>query len=155
MADLEIIDVHNHVYPTAELGRRNQEVLGAKAEREGTVEELLGLMKTVGISHAVMLLYISVGRMYERRLSELPAEPSERAKADKELREMLTGRIVRFNDWGIETSRQHPELLSFVGVDPAIMSREAVINELEDKLQKGARGVKINPGNMGMYLNDP
>jgi predicted TIM-barrel fold metal-dependent hydrolase len=156
MADLEIIDVHNHVYQTEELGRRNQEVLGVEAPaHRGTVDELLQLMQAAGISQSVVLLYISAGRMYERRAQDLPKDRKARDQAIHELREMLTGRIVRFNSWGLETWKKHPQLLPFIGVDPVIMSREAVVNELEDKHRRGARGVKINPGNMGIYLNDP
>lgn len=155
MTELQIIDMHNHVYATAELGRRNQEVLGKQATRDGTVEELLELDQRAGISHAAMMLFLSAGRMYERRALDLPPGGKERAKATRELKEMLTQRITRYNDWGVQVAAEHSQLLPFVGVDPVIMGREALINELEDKLGKGAKGVKIHPGNIGIYLNDP
>jgi predicted TIM-barrel fold metal-dependent hydrolase len=156
MSDVEIIDVHNHVYPTADLGRRNQEALGLEQPlRDGTVEEMLRLNDEAGITHAALILYLSAGRMFERRAANLPPEPVERELATAELKETLTQRMIRYNAWGVAAAKDNPRLLPFVGVDPVIMGRQALIDELEDKFAKGAKGVKIHPGNIGVYLNDP
>ena len=156
MADLEIIDAHAHIFQNADIGIRYQQALGRRQpERNGTAEEMLGFMKKLGISKTVMLLYTPTTEMYERRVPDLPKDGAERAKAIKELREQMVGRVIRYNEWGVETAKQHPEFLPFVGIDPVFMSRETLVSELEDKLKKGAKGVKIVPITLRIYLNDP
>lgn len=156
MADLEVIDVHAHIHQTADIGIRQQEAIGHRnPERNATAEEMLGFMKQLGISHTVMLLNTPTTQMYEQRVPELPADRREREKAAKELREMIVGRVIRYNEWGIETAKKYPQFLPFVGIDPNLMSREVLVNELEEKRKRGAKGVKIVPSTLRFYLNEP
>ena len=156
MADLEIIDIHAHIFQTADIGTRYQQALGRRnPERNGTVEEMQGFMKRLGISHTAMLLYSPTTEMFDRRVPDFPREPRERAEAIKNLREEMVGRAIRYNEWGVQQAKAHPEFLPFVWPDPVFMTREAMINELEDKLKKGAKGVKTVPNSLRIYVNDP
>ena len=159
MPDLEIIDCHAHVYQSADIGIREQQAMrgggGGPPERNGTVEEVLGIMKDTGVSKTVMLCYLPTPVMFDRGTRQLPDDPRERATAIKELRERIASRVVRYNEWACETAKEHPELLPFVSPDPFIMDKEFMMNELEDKRAQGAKGVKIVPQVMGIYLSDP
>jgi predicted TIM-barrel fold metal-dependent hydrolase len=157
LANLEIIDGHAHIFQNAETGIRYQTAMGRRQhpERDGTVEEVLATMNALGVSRTVMLLYLPTNDMFDRRIADLPKDPRERAEATKALREELAGRVIRYNEWGVETGKQHPELLPFVGADPIFMTRDGLVNELEDKLKKGAKGVKLVPMALHIYLNDP
>ena len=156
MPDLEVIDAHAHIFQSADVGIRYQEAIGHKdPERNATVEEMLGFMKQLGIRHTVMLLNTPTTQMYERRLPDLPVIRKERDVAIKELREQMVGMVIRYNEWGVEEAKKHPQFLPFVGIDPNLMSREALVNELEDKRKKRAKGVKIVPNTLRLYLNNP
>src|SRR5262245_36427971 len=115
--DFEVIDCHAHIFQNAETGIRYQTSMGRREqpERNGTVEEVLGLMKSLGISRTIMLLYLPATDMFDRRIADLPKEPRERAEATRALREEIAGRVSRYNQWGVETGQEHPEILPFVG----------------------------------------
>ncbi|HEY7268347.1 MAG TPA: amidohydrolase family protein [Dehalococcoidia bacterium] len=157
MPDFDVIDCHAHIFQNAETGIRYQTSMGRRdqPERNGTVEEVLGFMKSLGISQTIMLLYLPATDMFDRRVADLPKEPRERAEATRALREDIGGRVSRYNQWGVETGQKHPEILPFVGADPMFFTRDGLVEELEDKHKKGAKGVKIVPMAMRIYLNDP
>ena len=112
-------------------------------------------MAETGVSKSVMLCYVPTTVMFERGSRQLPEDPKERPGAIRDLRERIAGRVVRYNEWACETGKEHPNLLPFVGPDPFIMDKDFMVNELEDKLKKGAKGVKIVPQVLGIYLSDP
>jgi predicted TIM-barrel fold metal-dependent hydrolase len=159
LSDLEIIDCHTHVYQSADIGIREQQAMrggaGESPERNGTAEEILRIMAETGVSKSVMLCYVPTTVMFQRGSQQLPGDPKERPGAIRDLRERIAGRVVRYNEWACETGKEHPDLLPFVGPDPFIMDRDFMVNELEDKLTKGAKGVKIVPQVLGIYLSDP
>ena len=156
MAIEEIIDVHTHTFKTAEMGLRWQRALGnANPPRAGTIEELLEIMRKANIVKTVMLMYTPSQFMYEARANSLPTAEPERSKADAELKAQIIGRVIENNQWGTEVTKNYPNVLSFLGVDPVFMSREELVKEIADKVGKGAKGVKIVPINLHMYGNDP
>ncbi len=160
MADLEIIDVHTHTFPSVEAGVRYQRGTGG-ADREivrnGTIDELQGLMKEAGISRAVMLNFTPTRYLWEGRMAktELPANPVERQKIEREAQLVMAGRMVDHNEWQIEVSQQHPELMNFAGLDPVFMDETALIAEIDDKVSRGAKGVKIVLRALAIYADDP
>ncbi|MBI2165686.1 MAG: amidohydrolase [Chloroflexi bacterium] len=156
MATQGIIEVHTHTFRTADMGLRWQRALGnASPPRAGTVEELLKIMGQANIVQAVMLMYTPTQFMYEARVKDIPAKEPERSKADAALKAQVIARMVENNEWACQVTRQHPNLVSFLGVDPVFMTREEMAKEIDDKVKKGAKGVKIVPINLRMYGSDP
>lgn len=160
MADLEIIDVHTHTFPSIDTGVRYQRGTGraeGEIERYGTIDELQGLMKAAGISRAVMLNFTPTRYLYEGRMArtELPADPVERQRIERDVQITMAQRMIDNNEWQIEVSQQHPELLNFAGLDPVFMDEQMLIGEIEDKVSRGASGVKIVLRALAIYADDP
>lgn len=159
MADLEIIDVHDHTFASADRGATYQRGTGRAAReivRYGTIEELQGLMKEAGISRSIMLMYTPTRYMYEARIrqQQLPADPAERRAIEQEVRTMMAQRMIENNEWGIKVSQQHPEFVTFAGLDPVYMDEKTLVGEIEDKVKRGAKGVKIVLRALAIYPDD-
>lgn len=157
MPDFDIIDIHTHVFSTPERGIEWQHLVGMKSTyRAGIASELLGLMGKAGISHSIMLMYTPTRLMYEAHIKEnpLPSSPKERERAELELKSMMAQRMIENNEWACQESKKHPELIPFVGLDPVYMDEKALLNEIDDKLTKGAKGVKIVPRALAIYPTD-
>lgn len=160
MPELEIIDAHVHTFPNADFGIRYQRGTGG-ADREivrvGTIEELQGLMKEAGIFRSIMLNFTPTRYLHEGRMAkmELPADPAELQKVERESQLVMAQRMVDHNDWQLEVTQQHPEFINFAGLDPVFMDEEHLIAEIEDKVKRGAKGVKIVLRALAIYADDP
>jgi predicted TIM-barrel fold metal-dependent hydrolase len=159
MPDFEIIDVHTHTFASAERGIRWQKGItpDREVERAGTTDELLDCMKRGGISRSVMLMYTPTRFMYEaqiKRVSPLPDDPAKREAVERETKDLMVERMIMNNEWACEEIKKSPQLMAFAGVDPVYMSEEALIAEIEDKVAKGCKGVKIVPLALAIYGND-
>lgn len=160
MADFDIIDCHVHTFPSADRGMTYQRGTGRSAEaikRYGTIPELLGLMKENGISKSIMLMYTPTRYMYESRVKgqEMPSNEKERAHVEAEIQTMMAQRMIANNEWAIEVGEQHPELVSFAGLDPVYMDEAVLLGEIDDKIKRGAKGVKIVLRALAIYADDP
>ena len=141
-----IVDCHAHTYPSRELGLASQ---GGKSMcgNDGTIPELLGIMKEAGISRAVMVNMTPVGAMREASIAKLPPGLSDADKEERirEIDRKLAGRIERRNLWTTDIARDNPVLVPFIGLDP-IMGVDLIRKEVLDKVQDhGAKGIKIVP----------
>ena len=160
MADLEIIDAHTHTFASVDNGIRYQRGTGG-ADREivryGTIDELQGLMKEAGISRAIMLNFTPTRYLYEGRMAktELPEDPAARQKIERDAQIVMAKRMIEHNEWQIEVSQQHPEFINFAGLDPVFMDEQMLIGEIEDKVSRGAKGVKIVLRALAIYADDP
>ena len=134
MADIEVIDAHVHAFENDDRGILYQRGNGGERElkRTGSLEELEKLMKEAGISHSIMLMYTPTRYMYEARIrqQELPADPAERRAIEQEVRTMMAQRMIENNEWGIKVSQQHPEFVTFAGLDPVYMDEETLVGEM-------------------------
>lgn len=141
---MDVIDIHTHTYPRAEIGRQAMGDEGW-SPYAGTVPELREAMDHGGIGTAVMANLTPVADMRDAALARLPADlpASARAEAEARLRDELRGRLVRRNRWTLETA--DPALLPFVGLDPSVMTPAEMRDELEACVEAGARGVKLHP----------
>lgn len=152
-----LIDAHTHTFATAERGVAWQRSVGHKdPARTGTTDELLDIMAGAGISHAVMLMYTPTRFMYEAALrkAELPDDPVKAEGVKRELKAKMAERMVENNEWAVQETARHPELITFAGLDPVYMSEQEMLAEIEDKVGKGAKGVKIVPTALATYGND-
>lgn len=157
MPELEIIDIHTHTFASAERGISWQQSIGqATPARDGTVEGLLGLMERTGTSNSVMLMYTPTRFMFEARIRnrELPTDPGEREQVEREIQGLMVQRMIDNNEWAVGVSANEPRLHTFLGIDPAYMDAETMVAEIEDKQRKGAKGAKIVPLALAVYVDD-
>jgi len=157
MADLEIIDAHVHTFASADRGLGWQRADGnPNPERDGTIEELLRLNHEAGISRAVMLMYTPTRFMVEARLRDqtMPDDPAEQDRIRREVQSIMVARMIENNEWALNVEAAHPEFVSFAGIDPVYQSEEELIAEIDDKIGRGAKGVKVVLLNLAIYAND-
>jgi len=155
MAEYLIIDAHVHTYQTREIGFQAKQGSNA-TDYAGTVDELLPIMKKAGISKSVMVNVLPVAEMHQAALNKLPKELSEaeRAVAIKEIDDRMLGRLERRNSWTCSVSRENPNLIPFINLDP-LMDEQAVSTEMRDKVDnQGAKGIKLHPGVQYFFPND-
>jgi uncharacterized protein len=143
---MDIVDVHTHTYPRAEIGRQALEGDGW-SPYAGTTPELREAMARGGIATAVMANLTPIPDMREAALARLPATLSaaERAEAEARVADELRSRLVRRNRWTLDVAAGDPALLAFVGLDPSVMNPGQMRDELEACAEAGARGVKLHP----------
>lgn len=156
MIDHLIIDAHLHTYPSPEVGLQ---AMGGSALSgyTGTVEDTLKAMDKDKVSKAVQASMMPVSDMREAARSRLPGDLSgeQRMDAERQIAETMAGRIRRKNQWVCDVSKQHPQLIPFVTVDPTCMGPESMRQEVLDKVRShGARGVKLHPPAGRYYPND-
>jgi predicted TIM-barrel fold metal-dependent hydrolase len=149
MEKLEIIDCHAHTFPTQERGTAFQRALGiVEPTRHGTIEELLKLMEAAGIAKTNMLMWTPAWFMYQELVKRLSIDPEERRQGEETLRAKLSQRCLENNEWALEVVKQHHDRLTFfAGIDPVFLDEETMIREIDDKLSRGAKGLKIAPVN--------
>ncbi len=145
--DHPIIDFHTHLQPSAAEGIAFQQQWGYEnPPRTGTPEEFLPLIDRVGVDSALMVPWMPAQDIVDRRVSQRGEDA--RPEATREVVEEWFG----LNQWAVDTVASRPDrLMCLVGLDPLLMSPEALRREVKDKLSKGACGLKIAP----MFLRVP
>ncbi len=157
MPDVEVIDFHTHTFPTPERGIGWQRSIGHRdTVRNGTLEELLPIMQKAGISHSVMLSYTPTRYMYDARVARepLPSDEPAHSQADSALKAEMVKRAIDNNEWQLQQTKLHDELISFAGIEPVYSDAATMVAEIDDKVSRGARGVKIVPTALQIYGND-
>lgn len=161
MTDLEIIDMHCHLYRSREHGQEMRDyflgpaLVKPGAQNYGTLEEFKELMVACGISAMNALMLTWSGRYHRHGAYTLPDDPQERAVADAELRERVGRRVAANNDWAAEVAATDPQVTYFAGVDPLVMGPEGAAEQARSQVAKGALGVKLSPGDIGAPGGDP
>jgi predicted TIM-barrel fold metal-dependent hydrolase len=152
MVDYEVIDAHVHTYKTPDIGR--QALSGFNVSGCcGTPEELTGLMARAGIQQAVQCNMTPAKTMLEASLASIPAEQVESSRPA--LVEKISGRIKRRNEWTCQMAQAQKSLVAFLSLDP-IMGQDEMVAELQDKIdRRGARGLKIHPGEGRFFPDHP
>lgn len=165
MAEFPKVDMHIHLYPTADISRAEKagdvwEYGGQplhRSERQGTLEELRGQMEATGVSRGVLLVY---SRARERLAAErtniptgLPSNEAE-AFAAKQRAQALADMEAR-NLWGCEVSRANPEISTFIAIDLALQSGEEAVAHARNLAENnGAHGIKLHTGLQGFSISD-
>ena len=149
------VDMHVHLFPSVEIGLRDKQYViweyGTRpkvrfSDYPGTVPDILEAMQVSGVSKAVLLIYFMRRAMREAALSGLDA-----AALDAE----LLGMLEAGNRWGCDVSRKHPEIKTFVTVDPALQSPEEAASHLRDMAENhGAWGLKLHAPLQGFSMAD-
>jgi len=148
-----VIDFHTHVQPDAAAGIAFQRQFGFESPpRNGTPEELLPIMDAAGIRRALMVPWMPAQDIADERLAGTLASANRR----EEIRREVAGEWFELNHWAVETAAKHPDRLScLVGLDPILMTADEVVAEIEDKLARGACGLKIAPLFLRAGPDDP
>lgn len=155
MADYLIIDAHVHTYQSREIGLQAKQGSNI-TDYAGTVDELLPIMDKAGISKAVMVNMLPLADMRDAAIANLPdgLSPPEREAAVKEIDSRMLGRLERRNSWSCGITRDNPNLLSFITLDP-LMDERTMVDEILDKVNtQGATGIKLHPGSQRYFPND-
>lgn len=154
MPAIEIVNVHVHLSDTLEHEKAVFPRPGVPDEwYVGNPENVIPFMDTKGISYTFAINRMATNRMLAGRLARLPEE--QRKGAEEELKQDLVGRLKAFNTWVCEYHRQEPRIIPFVNVDIGVFwDKQVMMDELEEKVQMGARGVKIHPGGGHFFPGD-
>jgi predicted TIM-barrel fold metal-dependent hydrolase len=138
-----VIDFHTHVQPDAAQGIAFQQRFGlANPPRNGSSEELLPIMDAAGVRRVLMVPWLPAQDILDARLAGEPGNATRR----EEVRCEVACEWFDLNRWAVEKVAKHPDRLScLVGLDPILMTPDEVVAEVEDKLSRGACGLKIAP----------
>ena len=167
MTDPIKVDVHMHLYPSAESGawwKTGYEIweYGAKegvsfSRYDGTVEDALAAMEKAGFSHGVVVNLLSVDLFREEALAMLPADlPSgDRERAAAEIDATMADRFRAANRWLVDALEPIPALTPYVGADPWALRPKENVAHLREMAERGARGVKLHPVAQRFEPDDP
>lgn len=157
------IDAHTHIFRDRDHG---QEAYGyflmrspltghdSEAMSYGTVEEILQLQQRHNIAHSNFLNFTWSGKYLRDGMYQLAGSGTAREDGRRYLVETILTRIIANNEWALQTVDSHQSLSFFCGVDPVIMDRQQLIEEVEDKTRRGALGVKIVPFDLHVGADD-
>lgn len=156
------IDMHIHLYPTAEIGLADKEYEiweygkwphACLSKCAGTVSELLRSMESSGISKGVLLIYFMGLLKRQAALVNLGKSTSENALASLDTE--LLRQLQEGNRWGCEISRKHPQIATFIAVDLNFQSPDEAASHLKDMVEShGARGLKLHGSMQGFSMAD-
>jgi predicted TIM-barrel fold metal-dependent hydrolase len=158
-----VFDAHSHVLRSEDHGRELWSYFLGKGPAHGhpaeppalhTVEEAERLMDRTGVVGMNILMFTWAGRYWRDGQYTLPDGPG-RAAAAEELRRRVVQRMVDNNDWAVRTCRERPRFTTFCGVDPALMTADEALAEIDDKVGRGASGVKTVPQDSRVMGDDP
>jgi hypothetical protein len=120
-----IIDVHMHLYPDARIARQ---AMGgtSRAGFLGTAEEAVQLMRDHDIVAGVMCSFTPIHDMHVANLARIPADVTgaAREEAEQQVLELMRFRVGERNEWSCNVTAEHPQLLTFIGVDPVLDGAE-------------------------------
>ena len=167
MTDPIKVDVHMHLYPSAESGawwKTGYEIweYGAKdgvgfSRYDGTVEDALAAMQKAGFGHGVAVNLLSVDLFREEALAMLPPglPAPDRAREAAEIDATMADRFRAANRWLVDALEPIPVLTPYAGVDPWALSPEENVAHLREMADRGARGIKLHPVAQRFEPNDP
>ncbi len=139
----DVYDAHVHLFPDAAAGHAWLRGAGiAEPRRDGTWRLYQTLMAEQSLAGATVLLHA-------RAQTLLP--PDERLVDHPD----VLDRIRRYNEWGLSTFGPTPGLAIAIGVDPSLMSRARLCEEIAFGAQSGAAAVKFAPASALAYLDEP
>jgi len=160
---VEVIDAHVHVQRSEAHGREMYEYClmrgpgmsgPAKAPALGTLEQVLRLRDRTGVRHINILAFTWSGCYYRDGQFTLADDPAGRAEGERELCARITRRIRDNNAWVRKTVGSHQGFSFFCGVDPVVMDEMTMLEEVEDQIGRGAKGVKLVPHDLGIRGDD-
>jgi predicted TIM-barrel fold metal-dependent hydrolase len=154
MTDSPVIDIHFHLYPEARIAAQ---AMGgtSRAGFEGTPDEAVVFMKDNDIVAGAMCNFTPIHDMHVANLARIPdeLEGEARAEAEQKVLDLMRFRVGERNEWSCGVSAEHPELITFMGIDP-VLSAEELAAEVELRHGQGAKGIKLHPPVQRVNLDD-
>lgn len=136
-----LTDAHVHLFPDAAAGRAWLTGAGiASPRRDGTLDGYRALLPDVA-AFTVLL--------HARAQTLLPSDGGRVVDHPAVLE-----RIRSYNDWGLTTLAGVAGAAPVIGVDPALMSADALRAEIDHGVAAGTAGVKFAPASARIYLDD-
>lgn len=165
MTDFPKVDMHIHLYPTAEISRGEKEgeiweyggVPLHSSERQGTLEELRSQMTASGVTRGVLLVYSRARERLHAERTHMPAGLSsdEVTAFETRLKAQVLADMKARNLWGCELSRANPDISTFIAVDLSLQSGEEAADHARDLSDNhGAHGIKMHTGLQGFSISD-
>lgn len=160
---VEVIDSHVHVFRSDEHARefyyyflmRSPVMSGPMLPPAmGTQDQLREMMKRTGVRHANHLVFTWSGTYYRDGLFTLADDPAERKRGEAELRARIVRRIIDNNECALGLSTANKEVSTFIYIDPVLMDEETMLAEVEDKVGRGAKGIKTMFPDAGILADD-
>jgi len=167
MTDPVRVDVHMHLYPSAESGdwwKAGYEIWeygdkdGVTFSRfSGTVADALSAMDEAGFSHGIAVNLLSVELFREEAVAMLPEDlqGGDRAAAVAGIEATMAERFRAANRWLVDALAPVPRLTPYVGVDPSALSPAENVEHLRAMAERGARGIKLHPVAQRFEPDDP
>ncbi|MCU1401527.1 MAG: hypothetical protein JWN62_4636 [Acidimicrobiales bacterium] len=136
---IRFVDAHTHVQPSSAATIQFFERIGMpRPHREGTVAELIDLMDACGIDRITIVPWLPAQDLVVAAVDQGADREDAEQQVINEWREL--------NGWATAMVREHPgRLTCLVGIDPVLMSREVVAEEVRRRIGEGATGLKISP----------
>lgn len=157
-SDLLLIDSHIHIYPRREIGeglKANYVIAdyGSKDGVEfsrfsGVVEDALKAIRESGVRAAAVLNIFEMDGWPEPPAGRWwPTDPPHGDRRED---------LIASNEWVTALGREHPQLLPFVSVHPAVMAAPELLTHFEEMLDRhGARGLKLHPTSQRIDPGEP
>lgn len=150
---LRIFDFHLHLCKTAKDEARVYHRPGWDLDwywgNEARISQYLDFWR---VDKAVVLNIIDTGRMTRQRVAEAAREGRDVTARD--FTEEMQDRVRRFNAWLCDLARKEDRILPFVMADPVLFG-DSVLAEIRQRVESGARGVKVHPTICGHLPADP
>ncbi len=158
MSEIQVVDFHTHVHPTARGGLALQRRFQPGApQRSGSLSEMLAWMAKIGVAKAMIVPWMPAQDLVGELVAKWKGD-GKLTEADKlrKAQNLIVQRWRRLNKWGTEAVKAHPKkLMTLVGLDPILMGEALVRREAEERLATGAIGLKIAPLFLGCPPDDP
>jgi predicted TIM-barrel fold metal-dependent hydrolase len=144
-----LIDCHSHVFPDTTLRDAFTGQFSALSidEGSGLLPDALDYLATSGVEHLNILLLHCSGYRYFAETKDLRHDRNTKAPEVgifvEQRRRELVAETIAYNEWGVRTCQEHDQLSCFVTLNPVLMEPDTLWAELEDKVRKGAKGVKL------------
>jgi predicted TIM-barrel fold metal-dependent hydrolase len=152
----QLIDAHAHVFP--DTATRQVFAQGYHRDYEeggGLPESVRKYMVETGIARVNILCFLGAGASYSGRTRQYTYlnDPVQREQVEA-IRVEIVEQILRYNEWGVCLAAEDSSFSCFIGLDPVLMDPATLMQELEDKVRRGAKGVKLVPLDYVATLDD-
>lgn len=144
-----LYDFHTHTQPSLEAADAFFSWLpGAPRLNSGTIDELFERMRRDDVARTLIVPWLPAQDLVAERVAR--QQPADAATAE------VLDQWRRLNMWAAAMAATHPDRISaLVGIDPVLMTHQAVIDEVGSRLGEGACGIKIAPMFLGVTANHP
>ena len=145
---LPMIDFHTHTQPSVAAAEEFFGWIGLPQTHRGDIDDLFANMDANGIEKTLIVPWLPAQDLVAALIAK--GETREAAVAQ------IIARWSALNAWAASMARTYPDrIYAIVGVEPILMSPEAIEAEIALRLSEGACGIKIAPIFLDAPVTDP